>query len=172
MDLGYGLVQLRPIGVVRNSIAVPTDDCWGGLVSLIELDPQQFTNRSIFGLNEFSHIEVIFLTHRVDIVGIEYGSRHPRNDPLLPDVGILAQRPKSRPNRLGLSRCAVLECSGLCVKVSDLDAIDGSPVLDIKPWFRQFGPRGDVVQPEWVASITENYFQGMNQDFEISRGEL
>lgn len=158
MDLETNLIQLRPIGVVRNSIRKPTDDCWGGAISIIDLDPNQFGPQSVLGLSEFSHLEVIFLAHLVDVAGVDFGARHPRNDASLPLVGILAQRPKARPNRLCLSRCSLMSISGLSIQVKELDALDGSPILDVKPWFKQFAPRGSVFQPSWVSEITANYF--------------
>jgi tRNA (Thr-GGU) A37 N-methylase len=73
-------------------------------------------------------------------------------------VGIFAQRPKARPNRLGLSRCQILKREGMVIKVVGLDAINGSPVLDIKPYCEEFDARGPVRQPAWIREIMANYY--------------
>jgi len=158
MDM-ISTVELHPIGVVRNTTTAPKDDYWGGVVSTIELDQNQFTEDSLNGIDEFSHLEVIYLMHLVEEASVPRGARRPRNLSHLPLVGILAQRPKARPNRLGLSRCRLLGRSALTLTVQDLDAIDGSPVLDIKPYFREFAPRGDVRQPSWPAAILQHYYE-------------
>ena len=73
-------------------------------------------------------------------------------------IGIFAQRGKGRPNRIGISTCRLLGVDGTRVRVSGLDAIDGTPVLDIKPYMREFGPRGEVRQPHWADEIMGGYF--------------
>jgi tRNA (Thr-GGU) A37 N-methylase len=91
-------------------------------------------------------------------VRIEHGTRHPRNNPAWPRVGIFAQRAKNRPNRIGTTICRIQRIEGLKIYVTGLDAVDGSPVLDLKPWVRELGPRGDVRQPAWVSELMEKYW--------------
>ena len=86
------------------------------------------------------------------------GARPPRNNLEWPAVGIFAQRGKNRPNRLGLSVCRLLEVDGLRLRLEGLDAVDGTPVLDIKPWVREFGPRGVVHQPAWMDELMRGYW--------------
>lgn len=100
------------------------------------------------GLDAFSHIEVVFYMDRVPVENIHTGSRHPRNRKDWPSVGVFAQRVKSRPNLLAVSRCRLIKVEGVILTVEGLDAIDGTPVLDIKPYLNEFGPRGSVIQPE------------------------
>jgi tRNA (Thr-GGU) A37 N-methylase len=90
---------------------------------------------------------------------VEKAARHPRNNPNWPKVGILAQRGKNRPNQIGVTVCRVLKVEQRKLWVSGLDAVDGSPVLDIKPWVREFGPRGEVVQPAWIGELMQGYWQ-------------
>ncbi|MEO5626055.1 MAG: TrmO family methyltransferase [Dokdonella sp.] len=82
----------------------------------------------------------------------------PRNNEAWPKVGIFAQRGKNRPNRIGVSTCRILRTDGLCVFVEGLDAVDGTPVLDIKPHMRAFDSRGDVREPDWVQAIMAEYW--------------
>jgi tRNA-Thr(GGU) m(6)t(6)A37 methyltransferase TsaA len=153
-----GEVLLRPIGVVRSSRTDLADDHWGAVVSVIELDPAQVSAASTLGLEQFSHLEVVYCFHQVREHEVETGARHPRNRPDWPSVGILAQRAKRRPNRLGVSSCEMLHVDGLRLTVWGLDAVNGTPVLDVKPYFREVAPRSEVRQPAWVAELMSNYY--------------
>jgi tRNA (Thr-GGU) A37 N-methylase len=73
-------------------------------------------------------------------------------------VGIFAQRGKGRPNRLGVTIVEVIRREGRALTVAGLDAIDGSPVLDIKPVMAEFLPRTPVRQPEWSRELMRNYW--------------
>ena len=140
--------NVRPIGVVKSSRSRPVDDDWGEVTASITILPP-FGARSLVGLDEFSHIEVLFLFHGVDPRSVHTGSRRPRGNPDWPDVGIFAQRAKDRPNRLGLCTCELVEVRGDTIEVRALDAIDGTPVLDIKPYMSN-SPRPPVRQPAVV----------------------
>jgi tRNA-Thr(GGU) m(6)t(6)A37 methyltransferase TsaA len=152
------MITLRPIGVVRTDRAEIEDDHWGAVTARIQLDSQQFDANALRGLQAFSHIEVIYYMHKVDASKITSGARHPRNNPEWPEIGVFAQRVKSRPNLLGLSRATIVRVDGLTIEVLGLDAIDGTPVLDIKPYIQEFGPRGEVTQPEWATELMRNYY--------------
>ena len=110
-------------------------------------------------MEEFSHAEVIYYFHRVEEQKIVTGARHPRNNPDWPKVGILAQRGKNRPNRLGLARVKIVRKEGRTLYVEGLDAIDGTPVIDIKPVMKEFIPREEVRQPEWSRELMKNYWK-------------
>lgn len=73
-------------------------------------------------------------------------------------VGIFAQRGRKRPNRIGVTMCRILAVDGLRIDVAGLDAIDGTPVLDIKPVLREFLPRGDHRQPAWASELMRGYW--------------
>ncbi len=151
-------VRIRPLGVVRSPRADLSDDHWGNLTSVIELEAGRLTPESVRGLDQFSHLEVIWFLHRVTERDVESGARHPRNRPDWPLVGILAQRAKRRPNRLAVSCCELLSVDGLRLTVRGLDAADGTPVLDVKPYFREFAPRSAVWQPAWVSELMRDYY--------------
>ena len=152
--------QVHPIGVVRNERAEAVDDHWDGVNSRIELDMAVVDVEATDGLRAFSHVEIVFLFDRVEPDAIHRGSRHPRGNPEWPRVGILAQRAKDRPNRIGTVVCELMAVRpGGVVEVRGLDAIDGTPVLDIKPYFAEFGPRGDVRQPAWSQELMSEYWQ-------------
>jgi tRNA (adenine37-N6)-methyltransferase len=113
---------------------------------------------AVAGLEEFSHVEVVIHLHRVAAGSVQHGARHPRGREGLPAVGILAQRAKRRPNRLGLSSCRLLSVRGLALDVEGGDAIDGTPILDIKPYFKGFEPRGRTREPVGTADVMADYF--------------
>lgn len=149
---------LDAIGYVRGGRSDPVDDDWGHSRTTIELDGAHFGADALAGLDAFSHVEIIFLFDRVSEDAIERGARHPRGRRDGPLVGIFAQRGKNRPNRLGITVCSVLGVEGSRLHVEGLDAIDGTPVIDIKPVMREFLPRGEIRQPEWVAELMAAYW--------------
>jgi len=151
------MITLQPIGIVRNSRRTIEDDNWGAAVSEI-LIGDTLGEESLQGIEEFSHAEVVFFFHRVDEKKIETGARHPRNNPDWPKVGILAQRGKNRPNRIGLTVVKILRREGRSLYVEGIDAIDGTPVIDIKPVMREFLPREEIRQPEWSRELMKNYW--------------
>ena len=150
-------IRLSPIGVVRNTRREPMDDDWGGLVSEILLDPA-LPEESLDGLDEFSHAEIIFQFDRVIEKEIVSGARHPRENPEWPEVGIFSQRGRLRPNRLGLTSVRILRRAGRSLFVEGLDALDGTPVLDIKPVMQEFLPRGPLRQPDWSHEVMRTYW--------------
>lgn len=151
-------VELVPIGSVVGGRMQPDDDGWGAESATIRLDAEQYAVDSIQGLVDFSHIEVVFVFDRVDSAGVHTGARHPRGRADWPAVGIFAQRASNRPNRLGVSRCRLVGVDGLDVRVQGLDAIDGTPVLDLKPWLDEFAPRGETRQPPWSHELMAGYY--------------
>ncbi|MDX2234930.1 MAG: SAM-dependent methyltransferase [Hyphomonadaceae bacterium] len=152
------MIEIAPIGVVHGGRTSPIDDNWGDNRARIELDPARFGPDALAGLDAFSHVDVIFLFHQVKAESVHYGARRPRGRPDWPEVGIFAQRGKDRPNRLGLCTCCLVGIEGLAVLVEGLDAIDGSPVLDIKPTMVGFLPRGAIVEPDWARDIMKDYW--------------
>jgi tRNA-Thr(GGU) m(6)t(6)A37 methyltransferase TsaA len=152
------VITLEPIGFVRGGRSEPIDDDWGAVEAVIELDATKFEPDALAGLDAFSHLCVVFVFHLVDESAIVTGARHPRGNPDWPKVGMFAQRAKMRPNRLGVSHCALVRLDGLDVSVRGLDAIDGTPVLDIKPFMAEFEPTGEIRQPAWATELMAGYY--------------
>ena len=150
-------IQVEPIGFVSAPRAHAEDDFWGGEESSITLT-EPYTGEALAGLSDFSHIEVLFLFHEVEASRIVAGARHPRNNKAWPAVGIFAQRGKNRPNRIGSTTCRLVRVDGATVHVAELDAIDGTPVLDIKPVMTEFLPREAVRQPAWSVELMRQYW--------------
>lgn len=151
-------ISVTPIGRVNSTVTEALDDVWGNLSSRIDLDPAAFTAEALAGLDQFSHVEILFLFDQVQPAQITSGARHPRGRSDWPRVGIFAQRAKSRPNRIGITVCRLVSVDGLSITVEGLDAIDGTPVLDIKPFMREFAPKGEVRQPAWAVELMAGYW--------------
>jgi tRNA (Thr-GGU) A37 N-methylase len=151
-------IEMHPIGFVTGGRDEAVDDHWGPVEATIELDGAILGPDATAGLADFSHVEVVFLFDRVADHEITRGTRHPRGRVDWPAVGILAQRAKNRPNRLGVTLCELVAVDGLAVRVRGLDAVDGTPVLDLKPYMPAFGPRGEVRQPAWAEELMRDYW--------------
>ena len=151
------MISISPIALVRNGRKTMEDDDWGEIVSIIELLPP-FQQEAFQGIESFSHVEILFLFDRVDNSKVETGMRHPRENLAWPLVGIFSQRGKDRPNRIGATICTLLGHNGNTITVKGLDALDGSPVLDIKPVLKEFLPREKVSQPDWADDLMANYW--------------
>lgn len=150
-------IILEPIGHVETARQQTTDDFWGGEESTLVLG-DEFDADCLRGLEDFSHVEVLFHFDKVDPEKVISGARHPRNNSDWPTVGIFAQRGKNRPNRIGSTICRVLKCEGRRLWVAELDAVDGTPILDIKPVMAEFQPRGEVRQPRWSQELMKHYW--------------
>lgn len=150
---------MKPIGIVRSSRSVVEDDSWDKEDSYVELDSSQFSGEALAGLSEFSHVEVVFYMDQVNPEKIEKTARHPRNNPDWPKIGIFSQRGKNRPNQIGATICKIKGVDGTKLLLKGLDAVDGTPVLDLKPWVKEFGPRGETFQPPWISELMKGYWE-------------
>ena len=123
---------LKPIGFVRSALKdrslAPKQGFEGAPEAWLELDPE-FAD-GLDGLSAGEAVVLITWFHesRRDVLKL-----HPRGDPSLPITGVFATRSPDRPNPLGLHRVTILEIAGTRLRVSPLEAIDGTPVVDIKP---------------------------------------
>ena len=96
---------MSPIGRVRSPRAAALDDDWDAIIATITLEVGRFAPDALDGLESFSHVEVVYVFHRVDPAAVETSARHPRGNRAWPRVGVFAQRAKARPNRIGVSVC-------------------------------------------------------------------
>ncbi|MCP1123591.1 tRNA (N6-threonylcarbamoyladenosine(37)-N6)-methyltransferase TrmO [Bacillus sp. 3103sda1] len=156
------MFSLQPIAFVHNERINIEDDLWGEIESIIELI-EPYTEESLQGIEQFSHIEVIFYFDRVTDANIQYTARHPRNNEQYPKIGIFAQRGKNRPNKLGATIVKIVRREGKRLVVQGLDAIDGTPILDMKPVMKEFLPREEIKQPNWATDLMKNYWKGSEE---------
>ena len=151
-------ITMIPVGKVHSSRKKVEDDQWDQEKSFVSLDLSQFSSEALAGLSDFSHVEILFYMDQVDPLKVEKTSRHPRNNVDWPKVGIFAQRGKNRPNQIGTTICRIVKVDGTHLYLEGLDAVDGTPVLDIKPWVTEFGPRGPVTQRKWISELMQGYW--------------
>jgi len=153
-------IELTPIAYVKNNRVEITDDFWGGIISEITLT-DDFDESALKGIEEFSHLEIIFYFDKVEGDKIKIGAGHPRNNKNWPETGIFAQRGKNRPNRLGLSLVRLVERKGKSLFIKWLDAIDNTPIIDIKPVIKEFLPEPgeEIKQPSWAGELMKDYWK-------------
>ncbi|RHW42556.1 S-adenosylmethionine-dependent methyltransferase [Neobacillus notoginsengisoli] len=152
------MFTVKPVGRVCNSRKEVEDDFWGEVISEIEMN-EILDGSCLEGIEEFSHLEIIFLFHLTPDDKILFGARRPRNNPDWPVTGIFAQRGKNRPNRIGATIVKLLKRDGTKLTVAGLDAVDGTPVIDIKPVMKEFLPKEEVKQPQWATELMEDYWK-------------
>lgn len=149
-------IIVKPVAFVKNSRKEPVDDYWENIHAEIEL-AEHIPTEALNHISDFSHLEILYYFDQVKSEDIVYSGR-PRGNPNYPLVGILGQRKKDRPNQIGLTTVELLEHNGRIIKVKYLDAIDGTPILDIKPVFKEFQPKAEIRQPDWVSDLMKNYW--------------
>ncbi len=150
------MIKIEPVAFVKNSRKEAIDDNWGPIDSEITL-AEHIPTEAFNGIEAFSHLEIVFHFDQAEESKIVYSGR-PRGNPDYPVMGIFGQRKKDRPNRIGLCTIEMVAHKSRTVTVKGLDAIDGTPVLDIKPVFREFQPKGTIMQPDWVAELLKHYW--------------
>ncbi len=147
-------INLTPIGFVRNSIAEPSKEDGQSVTSEIVINEN--LKEALSRLDEFSHIIVIYWMHRIPAGERSITQVHPRRNPKLPLVGVFASRSPARPNPIGLSTVKLLERRDNVLKVVGLDAINGTPVLDIKPHLPGSDSPAGAKIPAWLKKIASS----------------
>ncbi len=142
-------MKLEPIGVVNNEFERKPADGWQGVVSQVVIDDRW--TPALEGLEGFSHIIVLFWLNRVSERVLLHVRPQRRQD--MPEVGLFATRTPMRPNPIGLRVVRLVSKEDNVLTVRGLDAFDGSPVLDVKPYL----PRGDCIIrtriPAWLERL-------------------
>ena len=148
-------IAMTPVGKVVNEIVNRKDTSWGDDTSSIILD-KQFVS-GLKGLEDFSHAIILFYLDKAQYIKEKHLQRRPQNRDDMPLVGIFSQRGKDRPNRIGMTSVEIVSVSDDTLIVKGLDAVDGTPVLDIKPYYPAYD-RKEATVPEWVDRLMEHYF--------------
>ncbi|MFH0846759.1 MAG: tRNA (N6-threonylcarbamoyladenosine(37)-N6)-methyltransferase TrmO [Chloroflexota bacterium] len=149
-------MNLEPIGVIKSPVKEQVDEGWGKVVSEIHIH-KQWTS-GLAGLDEFSHVIVLFYMHESTFTAKSDLVRRPQGRADMPMLGIFAQRAKHRPNPIGITAVSLLGVHGNVLTVKGLDAIDGTPVLDVKPYFPIYDCVKQAKTPEWIDRLMEKYF--------------
>ena len=151
------MLTFTPIGVVRNDVNKMSVGNYAQAESRIEINSDLAPG--LQGLADFSHVVVVF--HLDQIPPFDKAKqllRNPRGMEHLPPVGVFAQRTKFRPNPIGVTPVKLVSINGNTLIVTGLDAMDGTPVLDIKPYIPQFDSAENSQQADWVPAMLKGYF--------------
>lgn len=143
------------IGEVKSHVTEAVDMNWGDVISEIVLKPEYAPG--LLGLGEFSHAMILTFLHEAKYDPEVHLRRHPQERHDMPLLGIFAQRARHRPNRIGVTACEIVEVSESSVKVRALDAINGTPIIDVKPYVPVYD-RKDASIPEWMENMMKGYF--------------
>jgi tRNA-Thr(GGU) m(6)t(6)A37 methyltransferase TsaA len=149
-------MEYEKIGIVRSPVKEGVDENWGSVISDIHIEEKYAGG--LRGIDSFSHIIVVFEMHRSTWSPDSDLVRRPQGRSDMPLTGIFAQRAKHRPNPIGITTVKLLAVQENILTVQGLDAIDETPVLDIKPYFPQFDLASGLRYPEWVDRLMKNYF--------------
>jgi tRNA-Thr(GGU) m(6)t(6)A37 methyltransferase TsaA len=136
-------ITLKPIGKVVNAVEKSSEKVdWSQVVSILEVNPE--LEEGLEGIEEFNRIMVIFWFHLAEETCLKV---HPRGDKSKPLRGVFSTRAPVRPNHIGVTVVELLRREGNRLVVKGLDAYNGTPILDIKPYF----PEGEGDErPPWV----------------------
>lgn len=148
-------IIMNPIGYVRNDVQNRKDVSWGEDVSTIVLNEEYHSG--LKGLENFTHVFILYYLDKAAYQKEKHLQRRPQNREDMPLVGIFSQRGKDRPNQIGMTSVRIVSVGGAALTVKGLDAIDGTPVLDIKPYYPVYDKK-DAKVPEWVDRLMVHYF--------------
>ncbi|WP_331759649.1 SAM-dependent methyltransferase [Streptomyces anulatus] len=151
-------IEITPIATVIGGHTEVLDDYQGGVESVIRLH-DTFPLETLQGIEEFSHLTVTWHFSRASPADVQLHARSPRGNPRWPATGTYVHRNHRRPNQLAISCPRLLGVDGRDLLVTDLDAVDGTPVIDIAPWFTDMGPRGEIREPNWPGEMLKNYWR-------------
>ena len=149
-------IKLKPIGFVSSPVTERMDENWGEISSKIILKPEYAG--ALIGLDGFSHAIILTYLHQAHYEKEKHLQRRPRNLETMPKVGILSQRAKNRPNPIGVTAVEIIGVDDDYLQVKGLDAINETPVLDIKPYYPHYDKIDSPIIPEWVDILMKKYF--------------
>ena len=149
-------INIIPIGSVKSSVTELVDENWGNVTSRINLFPEY--KGSLVGLEDFSHLIVITYLHKAKYIQSKHLQRRPRGMKSMPEVGIFSQRVKDRPNPIGVTAVEIISVGDDYIDVRGLDAIDATPVIDIKPYYPHYDKIETPRIPEWIDRLMKDYF--------------
>jgi tRNA-Thr(GGU) m(6)t(6)A37 methyltransferase TsaA len=144
-------IVFRPVGWVYNHVTGNRYSDWGDVISDIVLDDELAP--ALDGIEGFSHIEVLFHISHVTAKQRALLRLHPRDRQDMPEVGVFAIRTQYRPNPIGVTVARLLERRGNLLRVAGLDAYNGTPVLDIKPYVPETELADEARIPEWMQRL-------------------
>ncbi len=141
-------ICLRPIGVAHNDVKAPRFGKFADVVTEIVLDGK--LSEALDGIEDYSHVVIVYWMHNVKRQVVTH---RPQGNPNVPVVGIFSCRCPERPNPIAITTVRLLEHKGNVIKVRGLDVIDGTPIIDIKPYWPQYDRAENAIVPEWIGKL-------------------
>lgn len=141
-------IKLKTIGFVRNNVKEPRFGNFANEISKIVVD-KKFT-KALKGIDDYSHVIIVYWMDKIK----DYVITHrPQGNPNVPIVGIFACRCPQRPNPIAITTVKLIEHKGNIIKVKGLDVLDGTPIIDIKPYWPQYDKVENEKIPDWVNKL-------------------
>lgn len=150
------MIEFNPIGFVETSATEKVDENWGTVESKIVLEEDY--RGGFEGLADFSHAIILTFLHEAHFDAGKHLQRRPQGRDDMPPAGIFSQRAKNRPNPIGVTAVEIISVADDTLTVRGLDAINGTPVLDVKPYVPHFDRVDDPAVPQWIIRLMEDYF--------------
>lgn len=143
-----GIISIKPLGQSKNKIQKPTLSGWKNVVTEIVIN-KQYTE-GLDGIEDYSHIIVVYWMNKEVECHLKH---HPQGRSDVPYIGIFSCRCPQRPNRIAFSTVKLVSRHGNVLKVKGLDILNGTPIIDVKPYWPQY----DLVEkskiPDWVDNL-------------------
>lgn len=143
-----GVIQIKPLGFAKNQVDKPTLPGWKDVVTEIVIDKKYA--KGLDGIEDYSHIIVVYWMDKEKECHLKH---HPQGREDIPFVGIFACRCPQRPNRIAISTVELVKRLGNVLTVKGLDIVNGTPILDIKPYTPQYDRVGKTKVPAWVSKL-------------------
>ena len=147
-------MNLKAIGTIRNDVEEPGRRDWQNIVSEIVIDDEFL--EALDSIEEFSHIIILYWMHKLDQSQRSVLKVHPRGQQDLPLVGVFSSRSPARPNPIGMTVVRLIGRENNILKVMGTDALNGTPVLDIKPYIPTHDAKDSAKTPQWVKHHAES----------------
>lgn len=151
-------IEVPVVATVVGGHTGRLDDFKGGVESIIRLRPD-YPLETLKGIEEFSHLQVTWFFSEGSDDDVALHARSPRDNPEWPATGTFLHHNHRRPARIATSFPRLLGVDGHDLHVTDLDADDGSPVIDFVAVFQEMLPRGPVRQPSWPTEMLKDYWR-------------
>lgn len=142
-------ITVTPIGYAKNKVKRPQQGGWKNVISTIELDRKYM--KGLKGIKDYSHLLIIFhmnLAKHYELTHVPQGKVG-----VVPEVGVFACRCPARPNPIGITTAKLLSVSANKIKVKGLDVLDGTPIVDIKPYTPNYDSVKNARVPAWVSKL-------------------
>lgn len=144
-----GTIKIKPLGQAKNKILKPMLPGWKDVTTEIVIDKKYA--KGFYGIDGYSHVIIVYWMDKERECHLKH---HPQGREDIPYVGIFACRCPQRPNRIAISTVELIGRKGNILKVKGLDIVNGTPILDIKPYTPQYDEVEKAKVPTWVTKLT------------------